>query len=164
MTHVLIGEVHLAECPDCDGLWLEAEAFERLCATREARAAFLHRAVPAPDSGAAPRPDRVRYRPCPRCRKLMNRVNFGRASGIILDVCRGHGTFLDPGEMRRVTTFIDTGGLDLARDRERQSLVEEQRRLRALQDGPAARLSHDVRVVEVRDGALAEFFAALFNR
>src|SRR3712207_7758487 len=29
----------------------------------------------------------VRYRPCPRCARIMNRVNFARRSGVILDIC-----------------------------------------------------------------------------
>jgi Zn-finger nucleic acid-binding protein/predicted RNA-binding Zn-ribbon protein involved in translation (DUF1610 family) len=164
MQVVRVGEVELAECPDCEGLWLEAGAFERVCTSRETRAAFLHRAGREHTRTATKRVPQVRYRPCARCGKLMNRINFGRASGIIVDVCRGHGTFLDPGEMKQVTAFIDRGGLDLARERERQELAEEQRRLRVLQDGPAARLSHDVRVDDVRDGSIADFLTALFDR
>ena len=37
---------------------------------------------------------------------MMNRVNFGRLSGTIVDVCKGHGTFLDPGELHRIVEFI----------------------------------------------------------
>lgn len=164
MQTLRLGEVEIAECPDCEGLWLDAGAFERVCTSREARAAFLHRARPDHARHATRRAPQVRYRPCPECGKLMNRINFGRASGIIVDVCRGHGTFLDPGEMRQVTAFIDDGGLDEARERERLALVEEQRRLRALQTGPATRLSHDVHAGDVRDGTVAEFLGALFNR
>lgn len=164
MQGLRVGEVELAECPDCEGLWLEAEAFEGVCTSRETRSAFLHRSAPDQARHATKRPPQVRYRPCARCGKLMNRLNFGRASGIIVDVCRGHGTFLDPGEMKRITEFIDRGGLDLAREREREALVEEQRRLRALENASALRLGRDVRVDDVRNGPLAEFFLALFDR
>ena len=38
----------------------------------------------------------------------MNRLNFGRLSGTIVDMCNGHGTFLDRGELHQVVKFIST--------------------------------------------------------
>jgi hypothetical protein len=64
---------------------------------------------------------------------MMNRVNFGRLSGTIVDVCRGHGTFLDAGELHAIVTFIDAGGLDRMREREIEDLKNEQHRLEELQ-------------------------------
>ena len=63
----------------------------------------------------------------------MNRVNFGKLSGTVVDVCRGHGTFLDAGELHAITAFIEAGGLDRMREREIQDLKDEQRRLLELQ-------------------------------
>jgi len=63
----------------------------------------------------------------------MNRVNFGRLSGTVVDVCRGHGTFLDAGELHAIVRFIQQGGLDRARERQLQDLKEQEERLRALQ-------------------------------
>jgi hypothetical protein len=60
----------------------------------------------------------------------MNRLNFGRLSGAVVDVCRGHGTFLDRGELHQVVRFIQDGGLDRARRAEIEALRDEQRRLR----------------------------------
>jgi Zn-finger nucleic acid-binding protein len=60
-------------------------------------------------------------------------MNFGRLSGAIVDVCRGHGTFLDRGELHDVVRFILEGGLDRMRQAERDELKEEQRRLRESQ-------------------------------
>lgn len=129
LRQVTIGSTALLECDACDGVWMDADAFERLCADREAQAAVLHRERPArPPARAA-----IHYRPCLRCGKLMNRINFGKASGVIVDTCRGHGTFLDAGELHRIAAFIQGGGLDRMREREREALVEEQRRLEALQ-------------------------------
>ena len=64
----------------------------------------------------------------------MNRVNFAKASGVIVDVCRGHGTFLDAGELHQIVTFIHGGGLDRARERQLEDLAEQERRLRSLQN------------------------------
>jgi hypothetical protein len=67
---------------------------------------------------------------------MMNRVNFGRTSGAIVDVCRGHGTFLDSGELHAVVTFIQGGGLTRMRERQIEDLREERRRLADQQARP----------------------------
>ncbi len=58
----------------------------------------------------------------------MNRVNFGRLSGVIVDACRGHGTYLDAGELHRIVAFIQSGGLDRARAVQIEELKERERR------------------------------------
>jgi Zn-finger nucleic acid-binding protein len=74
---------------------------------------------------------------------MMHRMNFGRRSGAVVDVCRGHGTFLDRGELQQVVRFIQAGGLDRARQSEIEELREEQRRLQSLQQmsGQAGRVA-----------------------
>ena len=126
---VTVGDTPLLECPQCDGLWVDAELFERLCADREAQTAVLHRFT---RPNAAPEPT-VRYRPCARCGKIMNRINFGRLSGTVVDACRAHGTFLDPGELHQIVRFIQEGGLDRARQAEIDELREERKKFEAAQ-------------------------------
>lgn len=128
-----IGSTHVLECASCDGVWVDADVFERLCADRESRTALLPRLSPV-----KPRADHgvtipVRYRPCVRCGKMMNRVNFGSISGAVIDVCKGHGTFLDAGELHQIVAFIQGGGLDRARARQREDLREQERKLRGLE-------------------------------
>ena len=74
---------------------------------------------------------RVKYLPCPRCRQLMNRVNFAQRSGIIVDVCAGHGTWFDANELHRIVQFIRDGGLTTAREFEKQE-IERVRRMATL--------------------------------
>jgi Zn-finger nucleic acid-binding protein len=126
MERVRVGNTPLLECPDCGGVWVDAGIFEALCADREAQAPVLHHLSAR---AAIPVNEAVRYRPCVRCGVMMNRLNFGRLSGTIVDVCRGHGTFLDAGELHAILTFIQAGGLDRARAREVQELKDERRRL-----------------------------------
>jgi Zn-finger nucleic acid-binding protein len=141
MHWVRVGDVDLLECGACDGTWIEAGAFERLCAQREHQSAVLQRRPVAPTTATAPSAaERVRYRPCPQCRKMMNRLNFGRLSGAIIDVCAGHGTFLDRGELHQVVQFVLDGGLDRMRQIELSRLKEEQQRLLD-QERSAARLA-----------------------
>ena len=82
MRWVKLGTTDLLECESCDGTWLDASAFERLCADRESQAGMLNHPpsenTPTP-AGRRP-PESIHYRPCPRCGKLMNRMNFGRIS------------------------------------------------------------------------------------
>ena len=127
MHSVAIGAVTIVECVSCDGLWVDAEAFERVCADRESQAAVLHRSDPRTPGFEK----RVSYRPCLRCGTMMNRVNFARLSGTIVDVCKGHGTFLDRGELQAIIGFIQAGGLDRARQRQIDDLKEQEMRLRA---------------------------------
>jgi len=63
----------------------------------------------------------------------MNRVNFARHSGVVLDVCKAHGTWFDVTELQRMIAFIQGGGLDSARNKDRERLAEERRRLEMLQ-------------------------------
>ena len=49
--------------------------------------------------------ERVHYRPCAVCGQMMNRKNFGGASGVIVDVCARHGTWFDAGELPQVLEF-----------------------------------------------------------
>lgn len=126
MTAITLGDTPLLECERCDGLWLDASTFERICRDKESQAAVMH-----PRATAPPRTSmRVSYRPCLRCGTMMNRVNFGKLSGTVIDVCRNHGTFLDAGELQAIVTFIQNGGLDRARQREIEDLKDRTRELR----------------------------------
>jgi Zn-finger nucleic acid-binding protein len=126
MHRLEVGSTAMLECSTCDGVWVDADVFEALCADKEAQAAVIHRF----DRGGAAASERVRYRACARCGKMMNRVNFGRLSGTIVDVCKGHGTYLDAGELHRIVQFIQGGGLERARVRQIEELKEQERKLR----------------------------------
>jgi Zn-finger nucleic acid-binding protein len=138
MIDVEVGATGLLECGKCGGTWVDAQTFERLCADREGQAAVLHR-FPAAARRAIDMT--VRYRPCVTCGTMMNRLNFGKISGTVVDVCKGHGTYLDAGELHLIVGFIQDGGLERARQRQIDDLKEEERRLRAQQSAP---ISHTV--------------------
>ena len=44
----------------------------------------------------------------------MQRRNFGNHSGVVVDWCGSHGTWLDPHEMEDIAAFILAGGLEKA--------------------------------------------------
>lgn len=72
-----------------------------------------------------------RYKPCPRCGELMNRRLFGKRSGVILDRCRDHGSWIDAGELRQLMEWTRAGGRIYHEEREagedaaRRRVVEE---------------------------------------
>ena len=138
MTAVVVGGAGLSECSRCGGVWADTSAFEQICADREHQSAVLGMAVELPAEGAGRAPELVRYVPCPRCRKLMNRMNFARCSGVVVDVCKAHGTWFDRDELRRIVEFIRGGGLDVARAREIADLEERKRQLVAAEAARAA--------------------------
>jgi Zn-finger nucleic acid-binding protein len=141
LRRVEVGGTALLECTGCDGAWVDAERFEALCADGEAQAAVLHRYAGRGQVAAAP----VTYRRCVRCGKMMNRVNFARLSGTIVDVCRGHGTFLDAGELHQIVAFLRGGGMERTREHQLEELRQETQRLQALEARVRAREGLTVR-------------------
>ena len=123
----------MRECMDCGGLWVEVAAFERICADREQQSAVLGTASPAPGHQIDLNSDKnpISYAPCPQCNQLMNRINFARCSGVIVDVCRGHGTWFDQDELSEIVQFIRSGGLEQARQKEKTEIEFERQQLKA---------------------------------
>ena len=131
MLPITLGGSAMRECEGCGGLWLEVAAFEQICANREPQAAVLGLASPMTGHRLDPAAEeiKVRYFPCPQCGQLMNRMNFARCSGVIVDVCRGHGTWFDASELREIIEFIRAGGLDLSRQKEKREIAFEREQL-----------------------------------
>jgi Zn-finger nucleic acid-binding protein len=48
----------------------------------------------------------------------MNRKNFAKISGVIIDECKPHGIWLDGGELELIRTFIADGGLERAQNKQ----------------------------------------------
>jgi Zn-finger nucleic acid-binding protein len=136
MQSVSIGETKVLECASCLGLWLDAPTFEKICADREHQAAVLGVATLTASSGSTQ--TKVSYVPCPECHQLMNRANFARCSGVIIDLCKQHGIWFDRDELSRIIEFIQAGGLDVSRAKEKTQLEEERRRL----EQAASNLTH----------------------
>jgi Zn-finger nucleic acid-binding protein len=123
-----IGDTDLRGCTKCDGMWMTTADFENVCAERERQAAIFafldNRTV------SSRKPTKVTYVPCPVCGELMNRNNFARSSGVIVDICRGHGVWFDADELPAIIEFIRAGGMERAREKEKMAIKEERDRLR----------------------------------
>jgi Zn-finger nucleic acid-binding protein len=120
-----VGRASMVECTSCGGLWVDQADLERICeeadeqelASRELAGTEPSRPVD-PARGPA-------YLPCPTCKDMMVRRNFGGSSGVLIDVCRGHGVWLDHRELERILAFVRKGGLMQARAREVERLARE---------------------------------------
>jgi Zn-finger nucleic acid-binding protein len=140
MNSITIGATPLSECTRCEGLWVDVSSFEKICADREQQSVVLGVASRAPTQ-AMGESNKVKYVPCPDCSQLMNRINFARCSGVIVDICKGHGIWFDRDELSRIVEFIRDGGLEASRERDKAELREEQRRLLEQQAAVETRVS-----------------------
>lgn len=139
----LIGDVLLDECPDCHGVFVDVTALERIIDERRAARAdaiFGHAGPPTEDP--LPQPEGPIYVRCPDCETMMNRKNFAPGAGIIVDVCRAHGTWFDAKELPRVVDFVMKGGLERAQrkqlDREREEVRREKSKAMAAAMAPTS--------------------------
>ncbi len=160
LESIAVGSASLRECARCDGLWVDVESFERIVSEREEQSAVLGAAALLPKQGAGGGADAVRYVPCPECGQLMNRVNFARCSGVVVDVCKGHGTWFDRDELRRIVEFIRGGGLSVSREREKREVEDERRKLRQEQLSAALQDRRMGRGVDTDDHRLGGIAAA----
>jgi Zn-finger nucleic acid-binding protein len=137
-------------CASCGGSFLDHATFADLVTVARAK---VDPSVPWSQPARHARPGAsetsIRYVRCPDCHEPMSRMNFGRRSGVILDACKAHGTWVDVGELDRALDFVRAGGLEteelLASPSERgeaaamartaQSLMKEE----ALIAGPRSR-------------------------
>lgn len=131
-----VGEHRIEECPACTGVMLDHDTLTRLTQRREAEAGMRVLGAKRAKLEVGP----VRYRKCPKCEQVMTPRNFGRRSGVIVDVCTDHGVWFDANELTAVLEFVATGGLADSRQRDIDDAKAElrRRRLDALRDQQVA--------------------------
>ena len=127
--------VTLDVCFQCGGTWYDPGELQQ--SVEGALTNFEDPQEGASDSRVqASTPEELRYLKCPRCQASMNRKNFKRISGVMVDVCHAHGVFLDGGEFEAIIEFFARGGKkkaqlrehDEQRARESRELMERQKR------------------------------------
>lgn len=143
----MVGPTALVECGSCGGLWLTSGELERICEKADVESLvrqYLGEHSPTAPTLATGGPA---YLPCPTCGDLMARKNFGIRSGVLIDVCRGHGVWLDHRELERILDFVRAGGLARAREIEVERQKDEAEHARemlfssGLASAPRERLS-----------------------
>ncbi len=107
-----LGSVDVTECSDCLGFWLTPDAFQGVTSSAKAQSGETEHLVTG--NGAQERvqqPDEMRYIPCLKCGELMQRRQYtqnNHMSGTIIDLCRGHGVWLDHAEIESILEFLAT--------------------------------------------------------
>ncbi|MFN8179634.1 MAG: zf-TFIIB domain-containing protein [bacterium] len=141
-----IGDVLVHECPRCNSLWVPGDHLDALVQKAaagprgtspeakpgDASSGTASGAPPGTANPGAAKPgataprvrggnplaESVEYRRCPSCGQLMNRANFRRISGVVIDRCPDHGTWLDADELEEIAGFVASGGLERAAEQE----------------------------------------------
>lgn len=140
LSQVNLSRHTVLECLRCGGLWVDKATFQDICTGQEEQEAVLafHDGADNPAAAQPTASSRV-YIPCPECGTLMNRQNFAGCSRVILDWCREHGAWFDRSELHQIVTFIRSGGLKKAREREKRQLEDEKAHVRQQQLSLSAR-------------------------
>ena len=123
-----IDSMTIRECSKCGGFWSDVDTFEGICVNQEKQEAVL--GFIGSDAHPHAHPAAISYVPCPDCSQLMNRSNFARSSGVIIDMCREHGVWFDAEELPKIIAFIKGGGLSRQREKEKMAIEDERRKLR----------------------------------
>lgn len=160
MTPRRVAGLELQECPACFGLWAPEDRFDTLVdravqSAREGGDPDDRRGTPPPRvDGGNPARVKIEYRRCPVCDAAMARRNFQRRSGVIIDRCHAHGSWLDANELERIAGFVLSGraaraeGLEAeaARRRERDAARAAARRVSGIgADGTIAGIGASTR-------------------
>ena len=119
--------IALLECPHCAGIWLGQEAF-RVVAERSRENTLpeelnLEKGSEHESPTANELAGGMRYRRCIVCNKHMNRRNYGKRSGVVIDSCKDHGIWFDATELGALLRWIRKGG----EERSAQKDLDEQR-------------------------------------
>ena len=100
-------------CPGCHGMFFPDQSLEEVL--NKLRASCDPTDVDAAlrdfkDRFRRELPKNVRYKLCPVCDEPMIRRNYGTVSGVIIDVCYEHGTWVDENAFAELASFIVRGG------------------------------------------------------
>jgi Zn-finger nucleic acid-binding protein len=113
-----IGGVGINECGTCNGVWAPENRLDvlinRAIDAQRQNGTVPRRAREPRVERANPFSQRVAYRKCPECEAFMQRRNFRKTSGVIIDRCNKHGTWLDADELEQITSFVLSGGNPVA--------------------------------------------------
>jgi Zn-finger nucleic acid-binding protein/DNA-directed RNA polymerase subunit RPC12/RpoP len=155
-----VGDLVVDECAACLGVFLDHVAIKRVVIDRaQSRADALLGALRRSEPRPVPAAGQKMYLPCPVCHVVMNRRLFATGTGVIIDVCRTHGTFFDAGELPLIIDFVMNGGLDQAHKKDIERMREAAHRELAAAPLPVARLHQ----ASARGSAFVDFLSALFG-
>ncbi|NVN98458.1 MAG: zf-TFIIB domain-containing protein [Geobacteraceae bacterium] len=138
------GKFFIERCEECLGLFFDPGELEALLDYSVKNVFEINRSRLAAFTLSEQAERRsATYVKCPVCAKIMNRINFGTHSGVVIDRCKEHGVWLDAGELRQLAEWMKSGGklLDREREEERRKdtlITAEQNRQSRVRGGTTA--------------------------
>lgn len=130
------GRFFIERCPECLGLFFDPGELEALLEQSVKNVFEINRSSLARFKLSGQTASRVAtYVKCPVCAKMMNRINFGARSGVVIDRCREHGVWLEAGELRQLSEWMKAGGRLLAAEKEEareKELAREEKKRQSL--------------------------------
>lgn len=130
MSFLYLGGIQVDCCHHCAGTWFDEGELEALPAELSERE-LATAALSALDELRGLKSvvlRQVRYLPCPVCDQAMNRRNYEQVSGIILNRCSGHGTWLDFTNGKAFLQLIADGRLAEVKRRAQSFEADDRRR------------------------------------
>ncbi len=125
------GTFLIERCETCMGLFFDPNELEALLEKSVENVFDInYKQINTVNKELSGRRREVQYIKCPVCRKLMNRMNFGTKSGVIVDRCKDHGVWLDSGELKHLLEWRKAGGALLSQQREQEKAREQRRKER----------------------------------
>jgi Zn-finger nucleic acid-binding protein len=126
----ITGRFLIERCDECLGLFFDPNELEVLLEATVSNVFTINKSqLLANKASISTRTDGAFYIKCPVCSTIMNRVNFGTNSGVIVDRCKEHGVWLDGGELRHLFEWMKAGGKLLQQEREAEQRKNEMREL-----------------------------------
>ena len=107
----------LEHCQRCFGLFFDVGELERVLEVgTDNIGGVRHALIERINSDRHMAERKVRYRKCPVCREFMRRAGYAKRSGVVVDICRHHGVWLDNGELVHLLEWTKAGGRELQKE------------------------------------------------
>lgn len=107
----LNGHLYIEHCSHCFGLFFDPGEIETVLENSVGNVFSINwQLLDNINQERYPADHKVKYVKCPVCQVLMNRVNFGYRSGVVVDQCSKHGIWLDSGEITHLLEWKKAGG------------------------------------------------------
>ena len=138
------GKFFIERCIECLGLFFDPGELEALLEYTVKNVFEINRSRLTQFNLTGQSSGRVAtYVKCPVCSKMMNRINFGARSGVVIDRCKDHGVWLDAGELRQLCEWMKLGGKLLDKEKteelkKEEIIFAERKRQSRIQNGTTA--------------------------
>ena len=129
---VMVGDALLDECTSCSGLWITQATLRDILSRTDQDKMFVAlkslRSERRFKASGRPETDQRFYIRCPECDAQLQRRQFARISGVVVDVCLEHGVWFDRDELAAIVAFVREGGLQRAEQSALQDAAQSARK------------------------------------